>query len=384
MTIIDADQHLDEFDAMWQTYAPASDRELAITVTTDSRGYSWLTFQGRQIMMMDVYEPLDFERVGRQRQIWRAGEDNAPHLRHEARPSDHSDLGDRLARLDEWGVAEAVLYPNWGFLWEGVIYRDLDAVRVNCAAWNKWAVEVTAASGQRLRPVGHVTLQGGAEWAIGQIEALARGGVRMAFFSPGLINGLRMSHPDHDRVWAAFVDNGMALAWHVDSRMSTVFADHQAWADNDRDSDVQLMPFLFNNVAAQMGLADLAVNGVFARFPQLRVVIAECGARWFPQLLDRTDGMWNNTRRYHGRDLNTELTELPSVYMSEQTVITCSFPFDATERMVARYPSVFNFGSDYPHPEGQPSVPAFQALMERLPEATAEGFYGGNIATILH
>jgi predicted TIM-barrel fold metal-dependent hydrolase len=384
MSVIDADQHLDEYATMWASYTPEKDRELAITVTTDDRGYSWLTFQGKPFMMMDVYEPLDHERVGDQRALWRNGQPIPEHLRYENQPPDHTDTAGRLQRLDEWGIHEAVLYPNWGFLWEGVIHRDLDAVRVNCAAWNRWAADVTTQSNGRLRPVGHLTLQGGSQWAIDQIKALGRNGVRMAMFSPGLINGIRMSHRDYDHIWHAFVASGVTPCWHVDSRMSTVFANHEAWADNDRDNHVQLMPFLFNNIAAQMGLSDFAVNGVFARHPDLKVVIAECGARWFPQLLDRTDAMWHNARMSHGRSFNPDLKKLPSEYMAGHGIITCSFPYDATARMVAKYPTVFSFGSDYPHPEGQFGLEPWKARMDALPHDADRRFYGDNIGAVLH
>ena len=56
MTIIDADAHLDERPDMWRSHSPACDRELALCVTEDDKGYPWLTFAGRQLYLLDTFE----------------------------------------------------------------------------------------------------------------------------------------------------------------------------------------------------------------------------------------------------------------------------------------------------------------------------------------
>jgi predicted TIM-barrel fold metal-dependent hydrolase len=381
--IIDADTHLDEFDELWSEYSPSKNRELALTVTYDKGGYAWLNFQGRPLMMMDRFLPGDFERAGRERAMWRAGDDIAPELRREERPPDYSDAAQRIARMDEWGIDRSVMYPNFGFIWEAILYEDLDATRVNCAAWNRWAADLTREHKGRVMPVGHLVVQGSTDWVESQLKLLAGAGVRQAMFSPGLINGQRMSHPDNDRLWSLFVQYGITPAWHIDGRSFTAFADHDAWTSNDRDSRVRLLPLLFSNVIPQMGLADLAANGVFERFPELRVVVAEIGANWFPELMRRIDNLWTMVDQVHGRPLN-DLPKKPSEYLRERTLVTCSFSADASSDLVAKYPGSFAFGTDYPHPEGLAGgVREYESRMGALPDDHRGLFYGGNIGSVL-
>ena len=35
------------------------------------------------------------------------------------------------------------------------------------------------------------------------------------WMAPALVDGRPLSHPDHDRIWRAFVDNGIAPVFHV-------------------------------------------------------------------------------------------------------------------------------------------------------------------------
>src|SRR6266568_518044 len=51
-----------------------------------------------------------------------------------------------------------------------------------------------------------------APWLEEQLRLLSAAGIREAMVCPGLIGGLRPSHPLFDPVWQLFVENDMALA----------------------------------------------------------------------------------------------------------------------------------------------------------------------------
>ena len=279
----------------------------------------------------------------------------------------------------------SVLFPQTGFIWEYLLAADLESTRVNMAAWNRWAVEVTADGAGRLQPVGHVTLQGdGTAWLAEQLELLSKGGVRMAMFVPSLVNGKRLSHPDHDAIWRLFIEHGVTPAWHVNFQMASIFDDFLAWSDNDTDSFLKVVTGIFQPVSVQMGLADLAANGVFARFPELRVVLAEVGTHWLPPMLRRLDNIYNIHRTIHGRELTPGLELVPSDYIRRQVVNVCSFPSDAEASLLAAEPGNFAFGADWPHPEGLADpLHDYEQLLGVMDKSVASRFYGDNMAQVL-
>lgn len=382
--IIDSDGHLYEPPDMWATHMPASERHLALSVEVDDLGYSILHHGGAPTStMVHVTVPGDFEAQGHATAGRRAGIPNAG-LRLADLPATYWEPRARAEATREWGIDVSVLFPQTGFIWEYILEDDLESTRANMAAWNRWAVEVTQDGGGRLQPVGHVSLQGDTAWLAEQLATLARGGVRLAMFSPMLMNGKRMSHPDHDDIWRLFVDHDVTPAWHVNFRMASIFDNYAAWTDNDTDSFLKVVTGIFQPVSVQMGLADLAANGVFARFPELNVVIAEVGTHWLPSMLRRLDNIYRLHGLVHGRELTPELELTPSGYIRRQVLNVCSFPTDAEASLLTEAPENFAFGADWPHPEGLATpLDDYQAILGDVDEVIAKKFYGSNMGRIL-
>jgi predicted TIM-barrel fold metal-dependent hydrolase len=383
--IIDADGHLFEPPDMWREYSPAADRDLALRIEADALGYPWITFGGQSTgSFAQVTKPGgDFAVLGTIRKAQRAG-DPYPGMTYSDIPDDYWAPKARAARLPEWGIDSCVLYPQSGFVWEYILENDLAATRVNMAAWNRWAVEVAREGQGALHPVGHLSLQGDHGWIIEQLRLLSEGGIRMAMFVPLLINGKRMSHPDNDPIWQAMVDYRITPAWHVNFHMSAVLDNYAGWCENDTDSFMKVVPGIFQPISAQLGLVDLAVNGVFERFPELNVVLAEVGASWLPSLLKRLDGLYSIAATIHGRELNPSLRMSPSDYIRQHALITCSFPSDTDPAVLAIAPEMFAFGGDYPHPEGLASpLRDYRSLVEFMDAGAEDGFYGANITRVL-
>jgi len=147
---------------------------------------------------------------------------------------------------------------------------------------------------------------------------------------------------------------------------------------------MKIVPGIFQPMSAQLGIVDLAVNGVFERFPNLHVVLAEVGASWLPTLLKRLDGMYGISAAIHGRPLTPSLRMSPSEYIRKHTIITCSFPSDTDPDILAIAPEIFAFGGDYPHPEGLNSpLRDYRSLVEFMDADSEDGFYGDNIGRVL-
>ncbi|MGH9033024.1 MAG: hypothetical protein ACRDZV_12930, partial [Acidimicrobiia bacterium] len=206
-TIIDSDQHLYESRTTWLDHIDPGLRDEALRIEDDDLGYAWVLWRDRRLGIADVQLPGDTARIGRHRQRQRAGE-RAEYSYDELLPDDYWEPRARARRLDDFGVDEAVLFPNYGLLWERRLSESLPALTANMAAWNRWATTVVAEGDRRLHPVAHLTLRD-PDWLVAELESLAAAGVRLAMIAPTLVDGRPLSHPDHDRIWSAFVDHGI-------------------------------------------------------------------------------------------------------------------------------------------------------------------------------
>jgi len=147
--VIDCDQHLFESRTLWADYAAPSGRGQALCIVDDEVGNSWLTWQGRRIVLADVTVPGETEEVGARLQRALAG--NPPEHRYDdALPLEYWQPAARLGELDRLGLDEAFLFPNYGLAWEHTLAGDLDATKTNMAAWNRWVLEVAAEGQGRL------------------------------------------------------------------------------------------------------------------------------------------------------------------------------------------------------------------------------------------
>ncbi|HEU5150637.1 MAG TPA: amidohydrolase family protein [Iamia sp.] len=385
MTIIDGDSHIYEPRSMWKDYTPAADQDRALSIETDALGYSWVTLAGRSLERPAwVAGPTggDFTAIGQFRQGHLKGLPN-PTPTYDEMPEEFWSPKARVGKLDEWHIDEAVVFNQWGFQWEPDLWDDMEASKVNHAAWNRYCADLVTDSGGRLHPAGHIRLDAGEDWLEEQLRTLRDGGVRLALFTPMLVDGKRLSHPDVDHVWRLFVEYDVMPAWHVSNNNRRVLDDFESWADNDTRALFKLVPHLFTRVSPQIGLVDLAVNGVFEKYPDLRILVAEFGADWFPQLCQRVDGSWGKYTELAG-EVYSDLPRLPGDYLREQVMLVCSFPSDADASLLGTCPGQLAYGGDYPHPEGlDDPFEEFKRRSVEVDPAIGEGFYGGNLAALL-
>lgn len=342
--VVDCDQHLYERRDLWRTHADPADRDRALAIEDDELGYAWLTWQGRRLQHADVQRPGDTEALGSFRERQRRGEPPG-YVYDDALPDDYWEPAARLARLDAMGLDGAVVFPNFGLLWERPLSDDLAALTANMRAWNRWCATVVTESAGRLRPVAHLTLRD-ARWLDEELASLESAGVRLAMIAPALVDGRPLSHPDHDRIWAAFVDHGVTPVFHV-ADQPRIFDD--AWCTDPSGDLVSVLDSVFLWTPPAVAITDLVVNGVLDRHPALRLGVIELSAVWVPLYLMMLDGAWDFTARLNGRPLS-HLSLRPSEYVTRQ-VRVAAFSYEQPARL-ARSGDLFMACSDYPHSEG--------------------------------
>lgn len=343
--VIDCDQHLYETRTVWGDHIEPSQRDEALAIVDGELGYPWLTWRGRGIELADVQIPGKPAALGRHRNRRREG--LSPEYSYdEALPDDYWEPAARIGRLDAMGLDAAVLFPNFGLLWERALSGSLPALTANMGAWNRWCTIVAAEGGGRLHPVAHLTLRD-PSWLEEQLRTLAAGGVRLAMIAAAPVAGRPLSHPDHDRVWSAFVEHGVTPVFHV-GEQQRAFAD--GWYAEPPDNFVSPLDSVMLSTPPALAVTDLIVNGSLARHPELRVGIIELGAMWVPGYLMMLDGGWEFTNRLNGRP-PAAFDGRPSDYFRRQ-VRVAAFSYEQPERLAREAGDLFMLCSDYPHAEG--------------------------------
>ena len=143
MSIIDVDQHLYEPRTLWADHVDPSWRDDALAIVDDDLGYPWLTWPGRRLAAGRRPDPG--RHGGDRRAEPRAARGEPADYRYdEALPDDLWEPGARAGRLDAMGFDDAVLFPNFGLLWERALSGRLGALTANMAAWNRWCATVVA------------------------------------------------------------------------------------------------------------------------------------------------------------------------------------------------------------------------------------------------
>jgi predicted TIM-barrel fold metal-dependent hydrolase len=377
---IDSDQHLVEHPGLWEEHVDPADRAEALRFTDDPAGNTWVTWRDQRVGLAEVQTPGETTVIGERHERVRRGE--APERPYaEALPADHHDPAARRARVAAMGFDAAMLFPNYGLLWERKLDGSPHAQRANMRAWNRWCEIVAAEGGGALHPVAHLSLRD-LDWLEVELARLGEAGVRTAMVAPALVDGKPLSHPDLDRAWSAFVAHGVSPVFHV-ADQPRPFAD--AWYTDPDDSFVPVLESVFLWTAAALASTDLIVNGVLERHPDLRLGIVELSAVWVPMYLMMLDGGVEFTARLNGRPL-VELPLKPSEYFTRQVRVS-SFSYELPEHLRGQLggADLLMACSDYPHSEGTATPIDDYAATGRYgttPER-APGLFGDNAAFLL-
>jgi predicted TIM-barrel fold metal-dependent hydrolase len=370
--VIDSDQHLYETRSLWADHIDPSDREESLALVDDDLGYTWLSWRGAHLSLADVHLPGNTASIGDHRRRQRAGQP-AAYRYDEALPASYWEPAARLTWLDAAGLDEAVCFPNYGLLWERNLSTSPRAVTANMRAWNRWCAAVRADSAGRLHPVAHLTLSDGM-WLEAELRSLSNADVRLAMIAAGHVDGKALSHPDHERIWAAFVDHGITPVFHVADQVR-VFDD--CWYDEDF---VPVTEAVFLWVPPALALTDLILHGVFDRYPDLRVGVVELSSIWVPQFLLMLDGAADFTLRLNGRPV-APLAHRPSEYFLDRVKVS-SFAYEDPRRLTGKTGDVFMLCSDYPHSEGT-ATPVADYERAGCEGAALPGLFHDNVQALL-
>jgi len=366
MKVVDGDSHFIEPLDLFSRYIEPAYRERAMRVVKDpTTGAQQMLVDGKPVRLgSDTDEMLST--------IVAYGQKEDGHALNEFDRSlivgtDWQDMDKRVQFLDAEGIDYQVLFPTLGLLWEGEV-RDPQLAAAHCQAYNTWAFEVCAGRLARLFPAAHISLRDPA-LAVREMQRVAQLGGRSIMVGSAPVHGKSFGHPDYDAVWAAAQDLNLAVSIHPAGNKEYVGS---AWY---RDRNPGFM-FISMNILQdpRMALSTMVYDGVFERFPSLRVATVEAMGSWVGEWIERFDYRYQYMR--HTSQMKRPIRE----YFARNIWVNAD-PSEKLLPMIVQFvgDEKFFVGSDYPHAEGfTHPVRTMRNLLAALPTASVDKILGAN------
>ena len=123
-------------------------------------------------------------------------------------------------------------------------------------------------------------------------------------------------------------------------------------------------------------------DGVFDRFPDLRVGVIEQGAIWVPSWMRQMESAFDAFHRHEARVRDLKLR--PSEYVRRQMRFT-PYPTEDVGWIIAQSgPEVCMFSSDYPHVEGgRRPLERFETSLGDANASIRDAFYCNNFLDLM-
>jgi predicted TIM-barrel fold metal-dependent hydrolase len=277
---------------------------------------------------------------------------------------------DRPRALDLLGFSSQLLFNTFHNRrlrdWEHG--ADADLAIGTARAHNRGMVEFCSVD-PRLLPTCYVPLFDFDVAAAMTGEAIAMGAAALLVAS-GCPPGHSPSHVGLDPVWAQAQEAGVPVVFHVGGTGDLIDAnyfrnglpvppDFHGGEENFRSVDYMGIPG-----PPMQTLATMIFDGVFERFPDLRIGVIEQGAIWVPSWLRQMEAAFDAFARHEER--LRALSLRPTEYVRRQIRAT-PYPTEDVGWIIAQAgPEICMFSSDYPHVEGgRRPLERFDASLER-------------------
>jgi predicted TIM-barrel fold metal-dependent hydrolase len=236
----------------------------------------------------------------------------------------------RLGDQDRDGIAGEVIYPTVGMVLCN--HRDLDYKKACFDAYNRWIAGFCATHPDRLFGCGQTAMRTPEEGIadLQQIKDLGLRGVMM----PGVPGEEDYDSPVYDEFYAAAVDMGLPLSFHILTGRS------------EQPRGPRINGFLSIVRQCQDIMGALVFGAVFERHPGLKVVCVEADAGWVPHYLYRMDHAYERHRNWLP---SGELTKLPSEHFREHIYVTFQDDWVAFKMTEMINVDRLMWANDFPH-----------------------------------
>jgi len=263
---------------------------------------------------------------------------------------------------------------------------DIDFAYGAAQAHNRGMVEFCSAD-PRLLPTCYVPLADFDRSAAIAQESVHMGAAALLVAS-GCPAGHSPSHRSLDRVWAIAQDADLPVVFHVGGTGDLIDPayfqnglpippDFHGGEENFRSVDYMAIPH-----PPMQTLATMLFDGVFDRYPRLRIGVIEQGAIWVPSWMRQMESAFEAFVKHEERV--RDLAMRPSDYVRRSMKFT-PYPTEDVRWIIeqAGVETVL-FNSDYPHVEGgRRPIERFERSLGDLPETVRQAFYCDNFLTMM-
>lgn len=295
---------------------------------------------------------------------------------------------DRSRALDLLGFASQLMFNTFHNRrlrdWEHS--GDLDMAYGAARAHNRGMVEFCSAD-PRLLPTCYVPLVEFDRSASMAAEAIEMGASALLVAS-SCPPGHSPSHRRLDAVWAQAEEADIPVVFHVGGTGDLIDPayfqnglpippDFHGGEENFRSVDYMAIPF-----PPMQTIATMLFDGVFDRFPRLRIGVIEQGAIWVPSWMRQMESAFEAFHRHEERVRALQMR--PSEYVRRQMKFT-PYPTEDVGWIAEQAGAgVLLFNSDYPHVEGgRRPIERFERSLGDAPESVRQAFYCDNFLELM-
>lgn len=295
---------------------------------------------------------------------------------------------DRARALDLIGVSSQLVFNTFhnGRLHDWEHGDDLDFAYGTARAHNRGMAEFCGVD-DRLLPTMYVPLAD-FDRAAAMTDEVLDAGAAAVLVASGCPAGHSPSHRSLDPVWARLAEADIPLVFHVGGTGALIDPnyfrnglpippDFHGGDENFRCVDYMGIP----GPPAQT-LATMLFDGVFERFPGLRVGVIEQGAIWVPGWMRQMEAAFDAFARHEER--LQQLALRPSEYVRRQMKFT-PYPTEDVGWIIEQAGAeTVLFNTDYPHVEGgRRPVERFEASLGDASDDVRDAFYRTNFVDLM-
>lgn len=260
----------------------------------------------------------------------------------------YRDPAARLAVMDAQGLQGAFLFPTLGVGMEGALAQDRPAMLAAFRGFNRWLLDDWTYDYQgRIFAAPYLTLAD-VDWAVEELEFVLAHGARVINMRPGPVEGATgnrsFGHPSHDPFWSRVDEAGITVAFHAGDFGYGFMLER--WGVRGEFQAFRL-PALFQLITMSPisdTVASFLADGIFHRFPRVRVAAVENGSDWVAPLFGKLEKAWKMRRPMWPED--------PRETFRRHVWVSPFYEDDLAQLAELVGVDRILFGSDWPHAEG--------------------------------
>jgi predicted TIM-barrel fold metal-dependent hydrolase len=289
------------------------------------------------------------------------------------------DPAERTRAMDLFGFQRQLVFATFS-LYQFISDSDPDVQYGGARGHNRGIIDFCA-DDRRLLPVAYLPLSDPSRSEQLLDEALSAG-ARAVLVQSLPTGGRSPSHPDLDGVWGRMQEANVPFVLHVGGGgplMDPAYGNNGLpFVDlHGGGESLNGRGFMAIHHSPEVFLSAMILDGLFDRFPRLRVGVIEQGASWVVDWMRRLDHAQRSFGRMDPVIRNLQLK--PSEYVHRQMTFTPFIQEPVGDMIQAAGHDLWLFSTDFPHPEGGVDpISRFEQSLAGVSEEAKHAFYVGN------